>query len=147
MKIYTFKITNKRDKKNTKIVEAPGNMKLEVFAKKIIESFGFDFDHMFAFSSNLTNPYGPAEKLFEAFVDYGDEATEGAKSVKLFMISDAFEKIGDKMLYLFDYGDGWKFIVEVIEEKTVMRTSKNMFVLRDSTGDDPEQYPDYDEEE
>lgn len=147
MYIYTLKVINGRNKRNTKTVEVPGNMTLEILAKNIVSSFGFGFDHMFAFTSNLTDPYGKAIKLFEAFVDYADDYTEGAKSVKEYYVDDAFEKVGERMQFLFDYGDDWRFFVEVLAKKEVIRTSKNMFVLVSSAGTDPEQYPDLDEEE
>lgn len=147
MKIFKFKIINKRDKRNWKVLEVPENMSLYTFAEKIIKSFGFDFDHSFCFTSKLDNPSGPAEKLFELFVDLDDvENTEGAKGVRKYFISDAFEKKGDKMLYLFDYGDGWEFLLECLDNtEDVIRTSRNYFKLVESHGEDPEQYPNWDE--
>ena len=149
MKIYVFKITNKADAKNYKIIEVPENMSLYNFANKIVKSFHFDFDHSFGFSSNLINFYKPAKKLFELFTDLDDvEHTPGAKGVKKYFISDAFDNQGDKMLFLFDYGDNWEFIIEcIVNSQQVVNASGNYFKLIEFHGDDPEQYPDYDEED
>ena len=37
----------------------------------------------------------------------------GAGSVKKTKISQVWQRAGDKMLFLFDYGDNWQFIVEL----------------------------------
>lgn len=146
MKIHKFKIVNKRDRKNWKILEVPGNMSLYYFAEKIIKTFGFNFDHCFCFTSNLDNPHKPAKKLFELFVDIDEvENTEGAMGVKKYFITDAFEKTRDKMLFLFDYGDGWMFEVECLDNsEDAIRTTRNYWKLIETHGEDPEQYPNYD---
>jgi hypothetical protein len=38
-----------------------------------------------------------------------------AKSVKRTAIAEAFPVAGHKMLFLFDYGDEWRLVVEFIE--------------------------------
>ena len=45
--------------------------------------------------------------------DEGIEPT-GAESVEKTKISDVWKNVGDKMLFLFDYGDNWLFTVELI---------------------------------
>lgn len=100
---------------------------------------------MYAFTSNLNNPYGKADKLFEAFVNFGGEATQGAKGFSDHVVADAFEKIGDKMLYLFDYGDEWQFILKLESIQETEKTTKNKLILLKSTGEDPKQHPDYEE--
>ena len=59
-------------------------------------------------------------------------------------VAQAFPKIGSKMLFLFDYGDEWKFPVEVIgfgEKMPKTRYPKVLAVV----GEAPPQYPDIDE--
>jgi hypothetical protein len=146
LKIYRFKIVNRRDRNNWKILEVAGNMTLYNFAKRIVKVFNFDFDHCFCFTSNLKNPHQPADKLFELFADLDDvENTEGAFGVKGYSIDDAFEKVGDKMLFLFDYGDGWLFDIKCIDNsEEVIRTSRNFWKLIETHGENPEQYPNWD---
>lgn len=50
-----------------------------------------------------------------------------------------------KFLYLFDYGDEWRFEVEFLKEETSEKTHYPCIV--DSRGEAPEQYSDYEEEE
>jgi len=87
------------------------------FAKFIVRSFGFDFDHCFGFYSNFDR-ISDSGKAYELFVDVREEPlspkTKGVKKTKVFQV---FKKPGDKMLFLFDYGDGWRFIVELKEIK------------------------------
>ena len=51
---------------------------------------------------------------------------------------------GQKFLYVFDFGDDWRFscrVLKILDEQT-----KEPQVVR-SVGDAPEQYPDFDEED
>ena len=147
MQILRFKITNKRDKKNYKVLEVPATINLYRFAEIIVKSIGFDFDHCFEFNSNLDNPYTKPDEVYQLFVDICEESQEGAKSTKKFYVIDAFTKKGKQMLFLFDYGDGWEFIVECIEDsEIVLQVPRNYYKIIESHGDDPEQYPDYDDE-
>jgi hypothetical protein len=127
------------------VLEVGENMTLYDFAKVIVRSFSFDFDHAFGFSSNLDHFYKPAEKLFELFADLENvEQTPGSKGVKRYFVSDAFEKKGDKMLFLFDYGDDWQFDVSCLDNsEKIHSASRKYYKLIESHGDDPEQYPDY----
>ena len=52
------------------------------------------------------------------------------------------------MLFLFDYGDNWNFILELLDKsERVYEVPKNYFKVYESHGEDPEQYPEVDEEE
>ncbi|MBD0391919.1 hypothetical protein IC220_05680 [Wolbachia endosymbiont of Pentalonia nigronervosa] len=66
------------------------------------------------------------------------------KSVRNSYIYKVFEP-GKKMIFLFDYGDNWEFLVEccdIIEAETGKRYPK----VTKEEGKAPEQYPDYDDE-
>ena len=58
-------------------------------------------------------------------------------------MSKAFAKVGKKMLFLFDYGDEWRFQVELVKlgDKTPGLRYPRLIV---AVGDAPEQYPDTD---
>jgi hypothetical protein len=83
-----------------------------------------------------------ADELLDESLGEEDGATP--KGVKGVAVSEAFEK-GKKLLYLFDYGDEWRFIVECkkIEENDGGTYPR----VLESKGEAPEQYPDYDEED
>lgn len=107
------------------------------FAKVIVESFGFSFDHCFGFYDNFQR-YHDSKKAYELFLDIGEESS--AKSVKKTRISTAFKNPGEKMLFLFDYGDGWHFTVELKEIKNAEKWDLKPVIL-ESIGKAPEQYP------
>ncbi len=74
-----------------------------------------------------------------------DEDEPESRSVKSTPVSEAFVK-GKKLLYLFDYGDEWRFIVQCqrIEEA---EPRKRYPKVLEAKGDAPEQYGEWDEEE
>lgn len=143
-----MKITNKRNVTNYKILEVPENMTLYKFAEVIIKRFGFYFDHCFGFYDNLEHPFNSKE-IYELFTDLNDvEKTPRAKGVqKFYFVSDLF-KINKQMLFLFDYGDTWEFILEVMDDsQRILGVPKNYYRLYESHGEDPEQYPNLDTNE
>ncbi|MBL7198016.1 MAG: hypothetical protein ISS47_07945, partial [Candidatus Omnitrophica bacterium] len=82
----------------------------------------------------------------ELFVDIGEEpllaASKGVKKVK---ISQAFKSPGEKLLFLFDYGDGWRFSIELQEITYIDKWNLEPVVL-ESIGKAPQQYPPCEEE-
>ena len=109
--IYEFRIS--LDKNVYRIVAAQGNLSLYLFAETIVKSFGFDLDHAFGFYNNIKSMYESTE-AYELFADNDDGDSysfENAKGVSNICISEVFiEK--KKMLFIFDYGDHWEFIIE-----------------------------------
>ncbi len=67
---------------------------------------------------------------------YADEIT----------IGELYLREGQRMLYLFDYGDEWLFniLLEKIDEGKESNGSPEII---ESEGEAPEQYPDYEDEE
>jgi len=117
------------------------------FAESIVNAFGFDFDHCFGFFDNLKR-WTEAENKYELFADMPESRAEApnAKSVKKTKVSQIFNKKGDKMLFLFDYGDNWEFIVELksIKEPDIKKSYPK---LLESYGQAPEQYPEPEDED
>ena len=84
-------------------------------AEAIIQAFGFHLDHCFGFYDALDKRYyNDAEEKYELFVDLDIEPQEGSKAVKTALLKKVFSSDGKKMLFYFDYGDGWHFSVERI---------------------------------
>ena len=146
MKTYIFKTNLFYKPKISREIETPENITLYSLAKAIVGVYDFNFDHAFGFFSKIGERYFDSERKYELFADMEDEDIEptGAESVEKTKISDVWHKVGDKMLFLFDYGDNWQFIVELIGfgEKKVKQ--KYPRVLK-RVGKAPKQYPDYDE--
>ena len=129
---YKYKVLRKIQIAHTKT--------LYNFAKVIVNSFGFQFDHCFGFYENFQK-YHDSKKMYELFVDFGEERSRPwAKGVKNTKISQAFKKPGDKMHFLFDYGDCWHFSVELEEIKQAEKWDLKPVIL-ESIGKAPLQYP------
>ncbi|MEN3380637.1 MAG: hypothetical protein V7608_681 [Hyphomicrobiales bacterium] len=125
-------------------IEIEASDSLYSFARAIIMAFGFDFDHAFGFYTGLT----PAKMMreyprYELFADMG-ETGPNVGSVKKTKVAQAFPIIGHTMVFLFDYGDEWRFRVSL--RATGAKVAKVRYPRIVATrGDAPPQYPDPDE--
>lgn len=98
-----------------------------------------------AFASEIVPPFPASLGWVERrlFTDMG-EANPGALGVKKTKIADAFPAVGHALLFLFDYGDEWRFRVKL--KATGSRLAKTRYPrIVASGGEAPEQYPDPDE--
>ena len=118
-----------------------GRQNLYKFAESIVYAFEFDFDHCFGFYSNVeTDYYHDSKTQYELFADLDDVEPTEAGSVKKTKVAKVWKKAGDKMTFLFDYGDGWRFLAELLEiqpEKEVWAYP----VIMEKHGLAPVQYP------
>lgn len=119
-----------------------GTHTLYHFAEAINDSFGFMFDHCFGFYSKWgERTMYDSEEMYELFTDLEDvEHTPKAKGVKKEKIAQVFKEIGKKMLFYFDYGDGWRFIVELKDIREPNLKISYPIIL-EKFGPNPEQYP------
>lgn len=146
MKTHIFKTYIFRDKKIIREIEVLENTNLYKFAEAIIGAYDFYFDHAFGFFSAIGERYFDSERKYELFADLEDEDIEptGAKSVKKTKINEVWKNIGDKILFLFDYGDNWLFVVELIGFGQKEAKAKYPRVIK-KVGQPPEQYPEAEE--
>jgi hypothetical protein len=93
-------------------IEIESTRSLYDLAAAIVQTFDFDFDHAFGFFSNLGDYVFDSALRYELFADL--EGGGEARSVKRTTVAQAFPEVGFKMQFLFDYGDEWRFQVEVI---------------------------------
>lgn len=122
-KEYVFNITALIPNRPWRKIALLGRQNLYKFAESIVYSFNFCFDHCFGFYSKInTEFYHDSLRQYELFADLGDVEPTKAGSVKNTKISEVWENSGDKMTFLFDYGDGWRFLVELEEIKNVDKT-------------------------
>ena len=143
--IFDVWLERENKKKVVRTLQIASVKSLYNFAKVITKAFGFYFDHCFAFYEKLEDHFFKG-KAFELFVDIGEEhSVPGAKGVKKVRIEQAFKSAGDKMVFLFDYGDGWQFFVELKEIKQADKWDLKPVVLQ-SIGKAPLQYPPLNEE-
>jgi Plasmid pRiA4b ORF-3-like protein len=125
-------------------IEIAGTSSLYALAQAIVRSFDFDFDHAFGFYSKLKGNIYDSTVRYELFVDIG-EGEGDARSVKRTRVIKAFPSVGTKMRFLFDYGDGWEFLVELVKQKPKEPQVKLPRLLI-SAGKAPAQYPDPEDE-
>jgi hypothetical protein len=121
-------------------IEIEGTRSLGDLAEAIVGAFDFSFDHAFGFYSNLGEAYHKSPEQYELFADMEDSDSQ-AKSVKGTKVAQAFATVGKKMLFVFDYGDDWRFQIELRtlgEQKSKTRYPR----LIASVGDAPPQYGD-----
>jgi hypothetical protein len=119
-------------------IEIQSGKKLYDLAATIVGAFGFEFDHPFGFYSMLKGHILRSPVKYELFADTGDDSDAG--SVERTRVSKIFPEIGHKMTFLFDYGDNWQFLIELIGSNRKERGAKYPRVLKE-VGTAPEQYP------
>ena len=145
---HVVRITLQHDPKVVREIELPSDQKLFHLAQGIVRAFRFDFDHAFGFYSALEGHVTRSQPKYELFADMDDPAIAewtDAKSVKRTTIAEAFPAVGHKMLFLFDYGDDWRFVVEVIGGGKKDRKARYPKMLK-KIGEAPPQYR-WDEED
>lgn len=125
-------------------IEIGASQSLYKLAEAIIAAFGFDLDHAFGFYNALRpEDVYSADTRYELFADLGD-AEPGVLGVKKTKIGQAFPAIGNKMIFLFDYGDEWLFRVTLKDQANKAAKTKYPRIVA-SKGEAPPQYPDPDE--
>ena len=129
-------------KKIIRTVAISGKKSLYQFAGAIVRSFDFFFDHCFAFYGDVNkHPVSEQKEIYELFVDIGEEPTAPhAKGVKKVKIEKVFTTIGKKMLFMFDYGDDWRFSVELKKIRPAIEGEK-LPKVESRVGKAPMQYP------
>ena len=95
-----------------RVLTVPGNLTLYALAEAILTSFDFYFDHAFGFYEPRRD-YFSSREGYELFRDMGEESM--FKSVKRTKTGKVFNEHKKKMLFYFDYGDSWYFIVQLVE--------------------------------
>ncbi|MCL4441526.1 MAG: plasmid pRiA4b ORF-3 family protein [Firmicutes bacterium] len=100
----------------------------------IQKAFGFWDDHLFAFFMD--------GKPWSRDV-YWDKREGSKPTADKVMIGKLGLSAGKQFLYLFDFGDEWRFTVKV--EKFVHEITPFKPVIVERLGDNPEQYPEWEE--
>ena len=142
---HIIRVTLQDEPTTYREIEVESRKTLSNLAEAIVHAFDFEFDHAFGFYSKLTGQdVMRSQPKYELFADMG-EATE-AKSVEKSRIVDAFPDVGHTMLFMFDYGDDWRFVVEVIRLGQKAAKTRYPKVLK-KVGKAPEQYGNWDDDD
>jgi len=119
-----------------RVLPIPEEFTLYSLAGAILDSFDFDFDHAFGFYDNIRG-WTDSVEGYELFADIGEESK--FKGVEKTKIKEAFDKLRKKMLFLFDYGHEWHFLIELKAVESPKAGDKYPLV-KESVGDAPSQY-------
>ena len=130
--VYIFKISLG---KVWRKIAIPSHLDLDSLASSILDAFDFDKDHLYQFIGkqrtgailNINHPYLEEQP-------FTDEFTVGELPLRE----------GEKMIFLFDFGDNWEFDLILEEIQPLDQKLKKPKVLK-SHGKAPEQYA-YEEE-
>jgi hypothetical protein len=152
-KVYILRVTMPEEESEPfRTLAVLSDVTLNDLAEVITQSFGFDFDHAFGFYDDIDFWMDSVEG-YELYADIGEESKY--PGVETTLVSKVFDAPGKQMLFLFDYGDQWSFLVE-LEEIRDAEAGKPYPQLVTSDGEAPLQYGDgeideddeaYDEEE
>ncbi|MGD9417391.1 MAG: IS1096 element passenger TnpR family protein [Verrucomicrobiota bacterium JB025] len=142
MKTFTFHISHGPWSADLQLT---ANHTLYELAETIIKAVGFDLDHCFGFYNNLER-VTPSSEEYTLFADLGEEANAHDPGVENTLLDQVFEP-RKPLLFLFDYGDAWRFLVTCTSEEN-HRAFKRPKILT-TTGTPPVQYsyPNEEEEE
>jgi pRiA4b ORF-3-like protein len=123
-------------------IEVCEDSNLYDLAAAIVSAYGFDFDHAFGFFSRTGDDCFDSERKYELFADMEDIAAEHpeSESVQRTKVSEVWKILGTTMLFLFDYGDLWRFKVQLIGFGGAEPKAIYPRILK-KTGSPPEQYP------
>lgn len=121
------------DKKLYRDLLLHATMTLEDLHLAIQKVYEFDNDHLYAFYVNENQTFGSTlgyDNLPAAAIQLGELGLHEGK----------------QFIYLFDFGDDWRFLITVLKINHEGKALKK-FKLVESVGDTPQQYPDYEEED
>lgn len=114
----------------------PADATLEDLSSTILRSVDFDNDHLHSFY--WKNSYGSRVWVNHHFMDEPPFTSD-------FSIGSLPLKEGQSFTYLFDFGDNWQFKVKL--ERIEPAEASIIPRILEYSGEAPEQYPDYDEED
>ncbi len=126
--IYVFKVS--LDKNIWRRIEMSSDHTLLDLHNSIQSAYGFDDDHLYSFFMDGKIPSD------EVFTSPNDDT---GPHVDVVRIGDLELTVGQNILYLFDYGDMWRFLVE-LEEISVQGVKPLNPMIIESKGKSPKQY-------
>jgi hypothetical protein len=117
-----------------RVIAMPSDATLEDLADWILDSVGFDMDHLFEF--NYRDRLGAECSVFHPEMDEGPWADE-------VNVGELPLEPGQSMDFLFDFGDNWRFTVKL--ERVEPRGARKRPRILERHGKAPPQYPSWDD--
>jgi hypothetical protein len=144
--IYTFRVRYHNKKTIWRDIELPGDHDFEDLAREIIDSMGWDNDHMHGFElSEYDREQDPliTGSSLAFFAEYWEDDPHPTFKTNDILICDLDYKKQPSLEFTFDYGDGHTFTV-TYQGKRKRHEEDNLRefpCLIDQRGVGPEQYP------
>jgi len=126
--IYVFKVS--LEKNIWRRIELSSDHMLLDLHNSIQSAYGFDDDHLYSF---FMNGKIPSDEVFTSPYD------DTGPHVDVVRIGDLGLTVGQNILYLFDYGDMWRFRVDLEEIRALGVIPLNPMII-ESKGKSPKQY-------
>ena len=133
--IFVFKVS--LGKKTWRRIAVSSADVLDDLHDAIQKAFEFDNDHLYEFS--FRNGFGVTQRVPHPMCEEEFSTDE-------FKIKDLPLRVGEKMKYVFDFGDYWQFTVELEAIQPPNPKFKKAKIL-ESHGKSPEQYPNWEDED
>lgn len=130
MEIYRLKISfpyDGNEVKWSKTIDVKDDFTLHELHRLILNLVDFDDDHLHEFYVGKNPRSKPSEVPDDA------------------RLNEIYPITGLKLYYLFDFGANWLFEIKKERKKIAFDDSQNYPVLVESTGVNPDQYPEYDD--
>jgi hypothetical protein len=115
-------------------IAVPARQTVDRLAHTILNAFEFDHDHLYRFL--YENRFGALEGINHPYMDEGLLTSE-------VLVGDVPLRVGQTMVFLFDFGDQWEFDV-TLEQVDRDMVSTGSFII-ETHGEPPEQYPQWDD--
>lgn len=127
----------------TRTLEVDAASSLFELGDAILQAFAFQMDHAFGYYDNVDDHYDSGEK-YTTFADFlDDDDPDNGGSVRGTPVSALFRP-GAEWLFLFDFGDDWRFRLRCAETGRTGRAGQPARVVA-AHGTPPPQYPDFED--
>lgn len=112
------------------------NATLDRLAQIILSAVEFDNDHLYSFT--FKDRFGTTNEVNHPYL-------EDAPFTSKVRVGDLPLRVGERMVFTFDFGDNWEFTV-TLEEVDPRQTIKQPAIL-ETHGESPQQYENWDDED
>lgn len=130
---YAFKVWLSWSSDVYRVIELRSEHDLDCLAGAILDAFDWDHDHLYSFFVN--------GKLWDERYEVSHPDSDGSAFLAdELSLGELVLSKGDKLLFLFDYGDNHEFMVRVTNVRSDAGDDVFPRVIK-AVGDAPEQYP------
>jgi hypothetical protein len=125
--IYIFKVSLA---KAWRRIAIPAKLELDCLSDSILDAFDFDKDHLYQF--RYKDRFGRSGQISHPYCEESPSTTQ-------VRVGELPLQPGDRMIFLFDFGDNWEFDVQLEEIQPPNAKIKKPKILK-RYGEAPSQY-------